>query len=391
MGDPEDPRFGAAADTAAADVTENHTRGLGGMANVAALTFLVARAVPLGWTVGVAGGVPLARAAWSRGARAGYATATASLVETISIMGPARMGIPLPQAASAPLLGVLERRSSSFLVLAAAAAAVRTAYYAVTSAFAIVVLIGLDAYLGTYDRARETLTFLPAGTQAALLLSFASLVVWSVGAGLIQAWVIRRGLRRWDLEAASVQMRPVSPVETPEAPRPHVGAMVLGAVAGFVATLASADVRALGVIALALAVAWTITDADGRALLRGLAIAAPLALSTLGFGVVGGIGTDQAFLRAARVALLVLIAVWVRSAAGSEGLRRISLRAVRRLWRVGVLADSAAILGSATPVENLGPSGRRLIGRLRAARRRPVAVVDAALGWIAEESVRLGK
>ena len=44
---------------------------LSGMANVAALTFLAARAVPLGWMVGVAGGLPLARAGQRHGGRAG--------------------------------------------------------------------------------------------------------------------------------------------------------------------------------------------------------------------------------------------------------------------------------------------------------------------------------
>lgn len=374
--------------------TDDRTWALGGMANVAALTFLVARAVPLGWTVGIAGGVPLARAAQRHGARAGYATATASLVETTAIMGPARMGIPVPQAASAPLLGALAGRGASYVALAAAGAAVRTAYYAVTSAFSIVVLVGLDAYLGTYDRVRDLLSFLPSGTTAALVLTFASLVVWSIGAGLIQAWVIRRGLARWeDGVAATPSIAPLRNADADAlaaAESPHAGALVLCAVAGFALTLASTDPRALGAIALVLAVAWAASAADGRAVVRGVALAAPLAISTLAFGLVGGIGSEHAVLRSARVALLVLIAVWVRSAAGSQGLRRVSLIAVRHLWRVGVLADSAAVLGAATPVEDLSGSGRRLGRRLRSARRRPVPVVDAALGWIAEESVRLG-
>ncbi len=384
----DDPRPAAATPDGHAET--DRTRELGGMANVAALTFLVARAVPLGWTVGVAAGVPLARAAQCHGARAGYATATASLVETTAIMGPARMGIPVPHAISAPLVGVLDSRGRAFLVLAAAAAAVRTAFYAATSTFSIVVLIGLDAYLGTYDRARDAVSFLPAGTAAALLLTFASLVAWSGAAGLIQAWVIRRGLSRWEDEAvAAAAGSPTAPAAAP-APRPHAGAMVLGAVVGFVAALASTDVRALAAIAIVLGVAWALGPADGRSVLRGVAIAAPLALSTLGFGLVGGIGSDAALRRSARVALLVLIAVWVRSAAGSEGLRRVSLLAVARLRRVRMLAETAAVLGAATPVDDLPASGRRLVGRLRAVRRRPVPVVDAALGWVAEESVRLG-
>lgn len=360
------------------------------MANVSALTFLVARAVPLGWTVGVAGGVPLARAAQRHGARAGYATATASLVETMAIMGPARMGIPVPHAASAPLLGALERRRSSLLTLALAGAAVRTGYYALTSAFSIAVLIGLDAYLGSYERLRETLGFLPAGRAAALWLTFASLVAWSLGAGLIQAWVIRRGLRRWTLGTTDASLgRPGPAPARAAAPRRHAGAFVALAIAAFGATLASTDARALGAIALLLAVAWTLTAAGWRTLGRGLALALPLALSTLAFGLVGGIGGGQAARRAARVALLVLIAVWVHSAAGSQGLRAASLRLVRRLRRVPVLALAGTVLGASASAEDFGGAARRLIARLRAVARRPIPVLDASLAWLAEESARL--
>lgn len=158
----------------------------------------------------------------------------------MAIMGPARMGIPIPHAASAPLLGVLVRCGRSLLTLALVGAAVRTGYYAVTSAFSIVVLVGLDAYLGSYAHLRESFDFFPAGDAAALWLTFASLVVWSLGAGLIQAWVIRRGLRRWTAEASLGelgQVRAERPVEA--RPRPHSGAFVGLAIGGFAAALAS--------------------------------------------------------------------------------------------------------------------------------------------------------
>ena len=89
-------------------VLQDRESGLAGLANVAAMTFLAARAVPGGFVVALAAGVPLARAAERNGARAGYATAGASLVETVAVMGPARIGIPVPHAASAPALGSLE-------------------------------------------------------------------------------------------------------------------------------------------------------------------------------------------------------------------------------------------------------------------------------------------
>ena len=81
---------------------ERIERGLAGLANVAAMTFLAARVVPGGFVVALAGGVPLARASARHGVRAGYATAGASLVETMAVMGPARIGIPTPMRRAPP-------------------------------------------------------------------------------------------------------------------------------------------------------------------------------------------------------------------------------------------------------------------------------------------------
>lgn len=360
---------------------------LSGMANVAALTFLAARAVPLGWVVGVVGGVPLARAAQRHGARAGYGTAIASLVETMAIMGPARMGIPVPHAISAPLLGSLERRGHSLATLALAGAAARTVYYVATSALSIVLLIGLDAYLGSYERLRETFGFLPSGRAAALWLTLAFVVAWSSGAGLVQAWVIRRGLRRWPTGGAATEQVP-SPEPSAPAHR-FSGVLVLLAIAGFVATLASTDPRSLLAIGVVLTIAWTLTAAGWLALARGLLLALPLAVSTLLFGLVGGIGADLAARRGARVALLVLIAVWVHRAAGAQGLRVQSMRLVHRLRRSPTLALAGTILAASVSAEDFGGAARRLGARLRVVVRRPVPVLDASLAWLADESVRL--
>ena len=364
-----------------------------GMANVAALTFLAARAVPLGWTVAIAGGVPLARVAERDGARAGYAAAGASLVETISIMGPARMGIPIPHAASAPWLGALAGRRKGLLVLALAGSLVRLLYYGVTSAISILLIVGLDAYLGTYQHVRHLVGILPAGRSWALILTAVATGAWSLGAGLIQAWVIRRGLRRWSQASVGIEAPAPAPAADPGRPAPplRAGTMVLVALAGFAAALASTDPRAIGALSLALALIWVLTRAGAGNVLRGLALAAPLALSTFAFGAFGGIGMDIAARRAARVALLVLIAVWVRAAAGSEGLRDVSLRVVRRLARFPTLGLAAAVLGASAGIGDYGQGARRLGRCLGAAQRRPVPVIDAALSWIAEESVRRGR
>ena len=360
------------------------------MANVAALTFLAARAVPLGWVVGVAGGVPLARAAQRHGGRAGYAAATASLVETMAIMGPARMGIPVPHAVSAPWLGVLHRRGRSLLTLALAGASVRTGYYVATSAFSILVLIGLDAYVGSYERLREWLAFLPAGTGAALWLTVLMLVVWSLGAGLVQAWVLRRGLRDWDGYLGNGEADQVPSVPKPVwLAHPRAGLLVSVALVGFVVTLAGTSTWVLGGVAVCLGMLWVMTRAELRTFGRGLLLALPLAVSTLAFGLVGGIGSEQALRRGARVALLVLIAVWVHRAAGSAGLRDQSLRLVRRLTRFPTLALAGTVLGASVAAGDFGGAARRLGRRVSGTARRPAAVLDACLAWLAEESTRL--
>lgn len=362
-------------------------RTLAGLANVAALTFLAARAVPGGFVVALAGGVPLARAAQRHGTRAGYAAAGASLIETMAVMGPARMGIPVPHAASAPALGTLERRGAALVALALAGAAIRFGYYIATSAFYVLVLVGLDAYAGTYEAIRETLTFLPPGDAAPLVMTAAFLLVWSLVAGLIQAWVLRRGLRRWPGEG-------VEPGER-RAPAPDRGgladarAVVGTGLLAIAITLATTQPAVLALVAGWLLAAWLIVRAGARSFTGGLALAAPLALSTLAFGLVGGLGAELALRRASRVALLVLTAVWLRSAAGAEGLRAISLRAVRRLRRLPTLALSARVLGASAGVGNYGESARALGRGLAAVRKRPGPLLGAVLAWIAAEAQRV--
>lgn len=376
----------------ATDVVPPAAHALAGMAGVAALTFLVARAIPGGYWVALTGGVPLARAG-QRGGREGYATAGASLVETTAVMGPARLGIAVPHAASAPLLGILDRRGAGYLVLAAAGALVRYLYYLLTFAFYVWVLVGLDAYTGTYESGRGLLPFLPAGEAAAIWVSAVGLVFWSAGAGLIQAWVIRRGLRRWP-EDADVEVEVVDPEREPAQTNASAAGWdprVVVTVATLLIALAlvSTAPLMLAVVAGLLAVLWALSTAGLRPLAGGLALAAPLALSTLAFGLVGGIGEAEALRRTARVALLVLIAVWLRAAAGPDGLREVSLRLVRRLPRVRTLALTAAVLGASAGAADYGASGRRLGARLRATRKRPAPILDAVLLWIGNEASQL--
>ena len=120
---------------------------------MAVVSFLAARAAPAGgFWIALAGGVAVARVAERRGARLGFGASAAAMLETVAIIGPARLGIPLTQALTAPLLGRLEARGWRPLAQMLACAAIRLVHNTATTAFFIWVITGgLDAYAGTYD------------------------------------------------------------------------------------------------------------------------------------------------------------------------------------------------------------------------------------------------
>src|SRR3712207_9516115 len=120
-----------------------------GPAHVATVSFLASRATPSGgFFVALAGGVALARVAQRLGLRQGFGASIAATLETVAIMGPARFGVPLTQAVTAPILGRLEARGTSPLVQGLVCAVIRLAHNAAAAAFFIWVIAGLDAYAG---------------------------------------------------------------------------------------------------------------------------------------------------------------------------------------------------------------------------------------------------
>src|ERR687894_344353 len=140
-----------------------------GPAHVAVVSFLAARAAPAGgYWIALAGGVALARVAERRGARLGFGASVAAMLETVAIIGPARFGIPLTQAATAPMLGRLEARGVAGLpqILACDAIGRR---------------VGIEV-----------------GTADALGLTIAGLLAWAAFASTVQVLVYRRGLRDWE-------------------------------------------------------------------------------------------------------------------------------------------------------------------------------------------------
>ena len=333
-----------------------------GPAHVATVSFLASRAVPSGgFWVALAGGVALARVAQRRGVRQGYGASAAAMLETVALMGPTRFGVPFTQALSAPLLGTLEGRGWRPAAQVLVCTALRVLTNAVGVAFFIWVIAGgLDAYAGTYD-ALAGRVGLSLSETGSLILTAAGLLGWGVFASVVQVGVYRRGLAAWAPVPGEGTPAP-EPVDEPHRGRFDSRAVTLAAAVAFGLLLASREWALLGAVAAWLVVFWALARPDGRAVPTGLALAGILAFGAFIFTLGGGLGIQEALRRATRAALLVLVATWLRAAAGAEGLREV----FRRLLT----------------------AGQSLVDSLRAVPLKAVPVMDAVLGWVARESAR---
>jgi hypothetical protein len=361
-----------------------------GLAHVATASFLASRVVPTGgFAVALAGGVALARAAQTAGARTGYGASLAAMLQTIAVMGPARIGIPLTQALSAPLLGRLHARRAGVAVQFAVCAGIRLADQLVATAFYIwIILGGLDVYAGTYDALFGRLPG-PAGATAALLATLAGLLAWTVFGSAVQVAVYRRGLLGWPAASPPAGVAGAHAEQYPSRrPRFDPRAVTISAVVAFAVLLASTAWAVLAAVAVWLVVASVTARGDREPVRAGLALAAVLALGALAFGLVSGAGLDLTLQRTARAALLVLVATWLRAAAGEEGLREVARRGLRRARWLPAAAEAAAILDRLGARGGLAASGRALVETVRHVPRRPSPLAAAVLLWIASEAAR---
>ncbi|MGH2742789.1 MAG: hypothetical protein ACRDN8_09945 [Thermoleophilaceae bacterium] len=366
-----------------------------GPAHVAVVSFLAARAAPTGgFWIALAGGVALARTAERRGARLGFGASAAAMLETVAIIGPARFGIPLTQAASAPMLGRLEARGVTLLPQILACAAIRLLHNAATTAFFIWVITGgLDAYAGTYDAIGRRVG-IEIGTADALALTAAGLLAWAAFASTVQVLVYRRGLRAWEHFAAAAphesdvdrDMRGKRNAHGGRRRRFDPRAVTLAAVVAFALLLSGTSWPLLAAVAAWLAIAWGAARPDREPLPTGLVFAAILAGGAFAFALGGGLGLDVATRRATRAALLVLVATWMRAAAGAEGLREVSRRVLGRLRRVPAAPEAALVLDQIASEGRLAAAGRALADQLSGVSKRPMPFVDAVLGWVVRES-----
>jgi hypothetical protein len=374
-------------------------RAATGPAHVAVVSFLAARAAPTGgFWIALAGGVALARVAERLGARLGFGASAAAMLETVAIIGPARLGVPLTQAISAPILGRLHAREVGFWPQLLACATVRLLHNAATTAFFIWVITGgLDAYAGTYDAIGRRFG-IEVGTADALALTLAGLLAWAAFASVVQVLVYRRGLLAWAEPVAERQHRgePAAArwgLNVPDSAtqRPHLGrfdprAVAAAALIAFVLLLSSTAWALLAAVAAWLGLAWVLSRPEREPLRAGLVFAALLAGGAFLFALGGGLGLETALRRACRAALLVLVATWLRAAARAVGLREVSRRMLGRLRRIPSVPEASEVLDAIASEGRLAAAARSVVARLSEAPKRPAALLDAVLTWVVREA-----
>lgn len=352
---------------------------------MATVSFVASRAVPFGgFLVALPGGVALARVAQRHGLRQGFGASLATLIETVALMGPARFGVPFTQALSAPVLGRMESRSIAVLWQIVACSAIRLFQNGMGTLFFIFIIAGgLDAFAGSARNVAD-LVGLQVGDADALLLTFAGILAWTIFASTVQVTVYRRGLLRWERSSAGEAAEP-------EELSGHRGRfdprmVAVAAAISFGLLLASTEWPLLAGVAAALSLAWALSRPDNSTVPTGLGLAALLAFGALVFALVGGLGIEVALRRALRAALLVLVATWLRAAAGASGLREVSRRVLARVRFVPGVPEAARTLDEIGSEGRLLDAGRSLVDRLSGIRRRPAPFLDAVLTWVNSEA-----
>lgn len=359
-----------------------------GLAHVATVSFLASRVSPSGqFWLAIAGGMALARAAACGGWRTGYGVGIAAMLQTTAYMGPARFNGPLTQALTAPLIGWMHQRGAPLLLQFLACFAIRLAHYLLlTAAFILVILGGLDAFTGTYDALARRLPFLPQGQRAALVATMVIYGLTAIFYSAIQVAVYRRALRRWPEDTRPLADRATATVAAPATGRFDARAVTLAAGLAFVLLLTPPTWPMLAAVAVWLALATVTSRPDRQPLRLGLALTVLLAASAFGAAWIADLGVDEAARRATRAALLVLVATWLRAAAGADGLREVFSRGLRRLRWIPAVPEAAAALDALDPRGSVTSAARELIARLGATPARPLPITDTVVEWAASET-----
>ncbi len=372
-----------------------------GLAHVASCSFLASRLAPSGqFFLALGGGVALARAGATQGARAAYGASAAAMVQTVALIGPARFNAPLTQALNAPVIGWMQGRGATLAARLAACLAIRLVHYAILNVlFVLLVVGGLNEFVDTYDGFTrfierviafalpfvERADVFPEGRTAALTLTAVGAVFYALLFSTIQVLVCDRALRRWPTDEAreTVATAAASPPPRPR-PRPraiHVWVAPALVAAAWTAMLVELDWLVLGVVAGLLVAATLATRARraGRSIWSiGLALAAVITVFAMFPVIFGSVDVDVGAQRAVRAALLVLTATWARAFAGTAGLREFGRRI---LW-----GESARLIAQLESDTRLRPAADDLIARIGKVETKPKPLADALTQWVAAEA-----
>jgi hypothetical protein len=385
------PARRAARSSRSPSATSGSARGdASGLAHVATVSFLASRAAPsLQFFFALGGGIALARSAQQLGARTGFGTALASMLQTVAVMGPARINAPLTQAITAPVMGRLQARGARPVVEFLCCLALRLVHYAVLlAAFIFVILGGLDEFTGSYETLTGWLGIVPQGAAAALAVTAAGQTLWAVFFSAIQVAAYRRALGEWPVveRRGDEPAAPAAPAERGSG-RFDPRAIVVAALLASALLLASTSWALLLCVTAWLIPAWLLCKPDHDAVPLGLVLAGLLAFAALTGGLLSGAGLELTLRRVLRAVLLVAVATWMRAAAGPGGLREVFRRALRRLRVLPAVKEAAEQMEGLDPGPRLIAAGRAAADRFADVPLAPVPLVDAVIAWVAAESV----
>jgi hypothetical protein len=371
-----------------------------GLAHVATVSFLASRAAPsLQFFFALGGGIALARASMRSGARVGHGVSLAAMLQTVAVMGPARINAPLTQAITAPMMGRLQARGAPWSVEFLCCLALRLVHYAILlAAFIYVILGGIDEFTASYGTLTGWLGIVPQGPAAAIAVTAAGQIVWAMAFSGMQVAAYRRALGAWpsggdSAEAVDAGERRAlreagsATAAERESARFDPRAIVLCALVASALLLASTSWALLLAVCVWLVPAWFLSEPDRDAVPLGLALAGLLAFAALTGGLLSGAGLELTLQRVLRAVLLVAVATWMRAAAGPGGLREVFRRILRRLRRVPAVPEAIEILAGLDPGPRLVAAGRAAAARFANAQLRPVELCDTVTAWVAVESV----
>jgi hypothetical protein len=360
-----------------------------GLTHVAAVSFLASRLAPGGqFWIALAGGVSLARTAARHGARTGYGASVAAMLETVALIGPARVQGPLTQALTAPLGGALHARRAPRALQIAATLAIRLVHYAFINVLYVWLVVGgLDTFVKSYDKTVGWLG-LPTGRGWAVGITIVASLGWGCFFSVVQVLVYGRALDRWPASEAGPAPAVAAATAPPGAPRRALVVVALAA-AAFVAMIAFLGWPVLAGVALALLAGTLILRVRDREALRlGAVLGLLLGIGALFPVALGVVGVDIGLQRAARAVLIVFTATWARAAVGTEGVRAVAASA---LWRARALpsaGEGSRLIAVMDSDQRLRESARELGAALKDVPQRPLPVADAVTGWVVAEAGR---